>query len=670
MKAIQLAIISLLFHCAAGAAGLPKSGIDAAARDPATRVQDDLFRAANGRWLDTTPIPAGKSYVIGVEINDITDARIRAIVEDLGKQPVRGAGIEQQIGDYHGAYLDTSAIELAGLAPMRALLAALDAVDSIDALMAWQGQVQGVIETPVWLRVFPDLKDPGIHRVLTWQGGLGLPDRAYYLTPDDARLARARQAYLVYLERLAQLAGFARPADAAQRVLGLEQQLAQIHWKREDTFDMTRVYNPMTPAALATHAPQVRWNAFLAGAGLNAPESITVTQPSAVAGVARLLAELPLEDWKLYFNLRMLDAHASVLPQVFRDARFAFRGTALAGATVPEARWQQGIAAVNGAMGEAVGQLYVRRHFSQAHKARVETMVANVMAAYRESIESLTWMTPATKAQALDKLSKMRAKIGFPEVWTDYSALVIKPHDALGNHHRAARFGWMRQAALADRKVDRRVWQFTPQTVDAMYDPMLNEIVFPAASLQPPFFDIEADDAANYGAIGANIGHEISHAFDQQGSHFDGDGVLRNWWSEADRKAFDQLGARLVAQFDAYEALPGKHVNGKLTLTENLADLAGMQVAYRAYQRALGSKRAPLLDGLSGAQRFFLAAAQFRRVKMRDEAQLTMLASDRHAPHATRANGPAVNTDAFHDAFATRPGDGMFKAPQERIRIW
>jgi putative endopeptidase len=671
MKMHRLSLLALLVQLSTACfAAPPTSGLDDASFAPAVRVQDDLFLAANGKWLRDTPIPADKSYVLGVEINDITDARIRAIVDELAGQRRPATGIEQKVGAYYASYLDTARIDRAGMAPLKPLLAQVDAIGSAGELATWQGRAQGIIETPVWLRVFPDLKDPTVNRVMTWQGGLGLPDRDYYLKPDDARMAAALAAYRNYLATLARLAGMPQPADVAGRVIALERRIAATHWPRADTADAGKLYNPMTAAALGQRAPGFDWNAFLDGAALPKVGSITVTQPSATSGTAALYGQVALADWKLYFKLRLIDAHAAVLPAPFRQARFAFHGSALGGAGTPEPRWQQSIGALNRAMGEAVGQLYVKRHFPPEHKARVQQMVTQVLAAYRESIQELRWMTPDTKAQALDKLARYGSKIGYPDTWRDYRALAIVRGDAFGNRTRAARFNWSLLAAKADHAVDRREWQFTAQTADAMYDPMLNEIVFPAASLQPPLFDVNADDAANYGAIGANIGHEISHGFDAMGSQFDGHGVLRNWWSNADRKAFDALGQKLVSQFDAYQALPGKHVNGTLTLSENIADLSGLQVAFKAYRRTLGGKPSQVIDGRSGEQRFFLAAAQLRRVKMRDEAMLTMLSSDPHAPHAMRANGPAVNTDGFHQAFGTVPGDAMYRPTQDRIRIW
>ncbi|MBZ2207958.1 M13 family metallopeptidase [Massilia soli] len=636
----------------------------------AVRPQDDLFLAANGQWLAQTAIPADKSYVLGVEVNDITDARIRAIVNGLAASRQPAGSIEQKVGAFYAAYTDTAAIERAGLAPLKAALREVDAIDSPAALATFLGRSQGVIDTPLWLRVFPDLKNPALSRAMMWQGGLGLPDREYYLAAGDARFDAALGAYRAYLETLARLSGLPNASDAAQRVIALETALAQTHAKREELMDPARMYNPMDAAALNKHAPGFAWDAYLAAASLGGATTLMVAHPASLQAAAGLLAERPLADWKLYIRMRTLDAHANVLPQAFRDARFAFRGVALGGAKAPEPRWQQGIAVLNGALGEAVGQLYVRRHFQPAHKRQVQAMVDNVMAAYRESIQQTARMTAATRGQALEKLARYRTKIGYPSVWRDYRKLEVRADDALGNKVRAARFNWQQQAAKADRAVNRDEWHFTPQTVDAMYDPMLNEIVFPAAVLQPPFFDPAADAAMNYGAIGVNIAHEITHGFDQMGSQFDGEGKLRNWWADQDRLAFDALGARLVAQFDTVEALPGKRVNGKLTLTENLADLAGVQVAYKAYIRSLGGKEAPVIDGRTGPQRFFFAVAHFRRVKMRDEMMLQTLTSDPHAPHANRANGPAANTDAFHDAFATRPGDAMYKPAAERIRAW
>ena len=664
--------LALLLPLAATSLAAPlASGLDAPGFDTAVRPQDDLFRAANGAWLKATEIPADKSdYGTFIQLRDKSDQRVRAIVDELASKTHKPGSVEQKVGAFYASFVDTEAIDKAGMAPIRPLLAEIDAIKTPRQLAEWQGRMQGQINAPVPLWVLADFKEPDLNRAVTWQAGLGLPDRDYYLKKDDARLAKARAAYETYLATLATLGGEKQPAEVASRVLDLEQRIAAQHWDKVDNRDLVKIYNPMTPEELGKSAPGFDWAAYLQAAGLGGVDRLSVSQPSAVTGIAKLFAEVPLADWKLYFKIHLLDAAAPVLPKAFREARFAYRGTALTGARTEKPRWQLGIAALNAALGEAVGQIYVARHFPAEHKARMQELVKNLLAAYRESIDGLTWMTPATRAQAQEKLSKYATKIGYPDRWRDYSRLQVREGDAFGNDQRAARFDWERTAAKAGKKVDRGEWGMTPQTVNAYYNPSSNEIVFPAAILQPPFFDMAADDAVNYGAIGAVIGHEISHGFDDQGSQFDGDGQLRNWWTEADRQAFDAIGASLVAQYEGYEPLPGKHVNGKLTLGENIADLSGLQVAYKAYVRSLGGKPAAQIGGYSGKQRFFLGWSQAWRSKSRDERTLQLLTTDTHSPAEFRANGAAVNHDGFHDAFGTKPGDKMYKAPAERIRIW
>jgi putative endopeptidase len=668
-KLIAVALPMLL--CAQVWAAGPVSGLDLAGFDRAVRPQDDLFRAVNGGWIKTTAIPADKpAFGSFIALRDLSDQRVRAIVDELATRSHQPGSVEQQIGDFYASFLDTAAIDKAGMAAVTPLLAEIDAITDGRQLAAWQGRMQGRLDLPVPLFVLADFKQPTVNRAATWQGGLGLPDRDYYLKPDDERLAKAHAAYRTYLTTLATLAGLAQPAEAAAKVLAIEQRIAALQWDKVDNRNPVKLYNPMTPQALAALAPGFDWAEFLRSAGLGGIDRLSVSQPSTVTGIAGLYTDLPLDDWKLYFKLRRLDAAAPVLPQAFREARFAFRGTALTGAKVERPRWQLGIAELNEALGEAVGQVYVARHFPPEHKTRMLALVGNLLAAYRESIAALAWMSPATQAQAQDKLSKYGIKIGYPDRWRDYSALVVQAGDALGNAQRAARFAWDRRAAMAGKPVDRGEWGMTPQTVNAYYTPLQNEIVFPAAILQPPFFDMAADDAVNYGAIGAVIGHEISHGFDDSGSQFDGDGVLRNWWTDADRKAFDAVVARLVAQYAAYQPLPGKALNGKLTLGENIADLSGLQVAFKAYQRSLGAKPAPEIDGFSGAQRFFLGWSQAWRYTAREERTLQLLTMDPHSPSEFRANGAAVNHDGFHEAFGTKDGDAMFKPSAERIRIW
>jgi putative endopeptidase len=526
------------------------------------------------------------------------------------------------------------------------------------------------MQVPITIFVEPDAKNPSINLAVATQGGLGLPDRDYYLLKDDPRMAAARVAYEVYLTQIGRLSGDPQAAAAANMVMALERHMAESHWAKVELRDPVKAYNPMTPAALAQMAPGIDWPEFLKAASLAGIDRLSVMQPSTATAVAKLVDEAPLPQWKAYLRLHLIDSLAPVLPQAYGDASFAFHAKALSGAKAEKPRWKQGIDDVNGALGEAVGKAYVAAYFPPAAKSRMQALVGNLLAAYKESIEGVSWMAPVTKAAAQEKLAKYTTKIAYPDQWRDYSKLVVKPGDALGNSLRAARFDYERQAAQAGKPVDRSEWGMTPQTVNAYYNPALNEIVFPAAILQPPFFDMAADDAVNYGGIGAAIGHEISHGFDDQGSQYDGDGKLRNWWSEADRAAFDAIGAKLVAQYAAYEPLPGKHLNGKLTLGENIADLSGLQIAFKAYQRSLGGKAAPVIDGMTGEQRFFYGWAQVWRAKTREEKALQLLTVDPHSPPNFRVNGAAVNHDGFHGAFGTKPGDGMFKANAERIRIW
>jgi putative endopeptidase len=666
----RAAALALLTAAGAALAAAPISGLDLAGFDPGVRVQDDLFRAANGGWLTRTPIPVDKpEFGTFIALGDLSDTRVRAIVDELGARPQRPGSVESKIATFFAAYTDTAGIDRAGLQPARATLAGIAAIRTRTDLARWMGQAQGRFNTPVGLWVMPDYKDPGTYRALTWQGGLGMPDRDYYLK-DDERLAAARAAYAEHLKRLATLAGLARPGNVATQVLALETRIAQVHWNAVDNRDSVKIYNPMTPAELARSAPGLDWGVLLAAAGLRGIDRLSVSQPSAMAGVARLVAEVDLAQWRQYLTLRTLDDSAEVLPKPFRDASFAFKGTVLTGTTEDKPRWQKGIDEVNGALGEAVGQVYVARHFPAGHKARMVELVGHLMAAYASSIDSLDWMSAPTRLAARDKLSKVHLKIGYPDRWRDYGELQARSGDAFGNRARSGRFEWQRIAARAGNTVDRSEWGMTPQTVNAYYDASLNEIVFPAAILQPPFFDVSADDAVNFGAIGAIIGHEISHGFDDDGSKFDGDGRLRDWWTDADRKAFDAIGERVVAQYAAYEPIPGKQLNGRLTLGENIADLSGLQVAYKAYLRSLAGKPAPVLDGLTGQQRFFLGWSQAWREKVRDERALQLLTTNTHSPPQFRANGGAINCDGFHEAFGTRPGDAMYKPASERIRIW
>jgi putative endopeptidase len=664
-----LALAAALLAAALAVQAQTSSGIDRAGIDASVRVQDDLFRAVNGQWLKTVEIPADKpEYGTFIQLRDKSDREVRAIVERLAAQQHKAGSVEQKVGDYYRAYTDLAALDQLGQAPIEPLLKEIDGLKTVKDLARHMGRMQGLVNMPVNLGLEPDFKKPTHYKPLTWQGGIGLPDRDYYLKVEDERFAKAVAAYRVYLVTLAKLAGL--PEQAADDTIAIERQLAASHWDKVDNRDPVKLYNPRTLTAWSKEAPGVDWSAFLAGAGLTKAQALSVSQPSATAGAAKLLSTLPVEQWRHYFKLQLLNSQADSLPKAFRDAHFAFHGTALKGTPEPKPRWQQGIDQMNVALGEALGRVYVAEQFPPEAKQRMVGLVRNLLGSFGDSIDGLAWMSPATKAKARKKLSTYLIKIGYPEQWRDYSKLEVRAGDALGNGLRAARFEWARQVAKAGKPVDKTEWQMTPQMVNAYYNPFANEIVFPAAILQPPFFNMAADDAVNYGAIGAVIGHEISHGFDDQGSQFDFDGALRNWWSDADREAFKKLGDALVAQYESYEPIPGKKLNGRLTLGENIADLSGLQIAYKAYLKSLGGKPAPVIDGLTGEQRFFYGWSQAWREKVRENRALQLLASDSHSPPEFRANGAAVNHDGFHEAFGVKAGDKMHKAPTERIRIW
>jgi putative endopeptidase len=646
------------------------SGIDRAGMDQSVRPQDDLYLAMNGTWMKNTQIPADKAiWGAFIDLRELSDKRVREIVEGLpATSPATGSNA-QKVDDYYRAFLDEAAIDKAGLAPIEASLKDVDSIQDAGMLVGLMGHWQGVVQTPLNVGGFPDYDDPTVYIAHFQQGGLGLPDRDYYLKADE-RFAKARTAYVDYLTKLFSLSGDADAAAHAAQVMALETKIATAQWPRDQARDPKMAHNPKTPAELEALAPGFDWPTFEAQAQLQPGRVVNIRQPSYVTAVAGLVKSEPLETWKLYLKARRLDGAAPVLPKGFRDASFQYRNVALTGVTEQQPRWQLGVAAANGALGEAIGQLYVAQYFPPAYKARMQALVANLMKAYSTSIDGLTWMSPATKKEAHAKLAKYGVKIGYPDVWRDYSALEIKAGDALGNSDRSDAFEYRRQIVRVGAAVDRTEWGMTPQTVNAYYSGNKNEIVFPAAILQPPFFNVAADDATNYGAIGAVIGHEISHGFDDKGSQLDGDGRLRNWWTDDDRKAFDEITGRLVAQYSAYEPLEGQHVNGKLTLGENIADLSGLQIAYKAWKMSLGGKKARVIDGLTGEQRFVYGFAQVWRTKIRDEEALKRIATDSHSPGRFRADGTTINADVFHEAFHTKPGDKMWKAPADRLRLW
>ena len=655
---------------AASAASGSAPGLDRSGMDPAVRPQDDLFLAMNGGWIAHTEIPADKTAWGAVyALREVSDNRVKGIVEDLAAKPQVPGSVGAKIGTFYSSYMDTAAIDRAGVRPLASTLAQVNAIRDKHGLMLQMGRWSGVFDMPLGLGASPDARDPTIYSADASQGGLGMDNRDYYLKDDD-RLAKARVAYLAYVQSLLALDGDKDAAAHAKAVMALETKIATVQWSKEANRDPVKTYNPMTLAELSAKAPSVDWKAFLAAGEVVDPPFVSVSQPSYAWALAGLVDSEPLDVWKTYLRVRVLDANARVLPAAFREATYQFHDVVITGVKQDLPRWQHGVASVNGALGQAIGQVYAQQYFPPAYKTRMVTLVDNLLKTYAQSIDGLTWMSPATKAEAHAKLAKYGVKIGYPDVWRDYSALVVKAGDPVGNRLRAAQFEHHRRVVRIGQKVDRSEWFMTPQTVNAYYSPDHNEIVFPAAILQPPLFDMQADDAVNYGAIGSIIGHEISHGFDDQGSQYDGDGKLRNWWTPEDRKAFEAVTSRLDAQSPAYEPLPGTHLNGKLTMGENIADLSGLQIAFKAWKLSLGGKPAPVIDGLTGEQRFFYGFAQAWRAKTRDARALQLVVIDPHSPARFRADGAAINSDGFHEAFGTKPGDAMWKAPEDRLRLW
>jgi len=653
----------------------PTSGIDRSAIDAQVRPQDDFYRHANGRWLKAAVFPPDKAYIgPGEQLHDLTQKQLRALIEAAQH---RSEDVEaKKLADLYASYMDEAAIDRLGATPLAAELTAIDAVSDraqLAALFARLGQIG--VESPLGLYIAQDDRDATRYVPALVQSGLGLPTRDYYLKRDDKTFRTVRAKYTAYLAQLLALsdARAKRASEATARaVLALETEIARVQWDPVENRDPVKSYNPIALADLPALAPALDWPGYLAAAGLaGKTPNVLVRQPSYWRGLNPLLATVSLDTWKAYARVRLLEAYAPYLSKPFVDLRFAFAGPVLNGTHKNRARWERGVRLVNDSLGEALGRLYVEQHFPPASKQRLEAMVANLLATYRESLATLEWMSPETRQQALAKLAKFNVKVGYPRRWIDYSALAIRRDDLVGNVMRARRFEDARQIAKLGKPIDREEWGMTPQTVNAYYDPSMNEIVFPAAYLQAPNFIAEADDAANYGAIGATIGHEISHGFDDEGSQYDGDGNLRDWWTAQDKAHFKAKTAALVKQYSAFVAVPpAYHVNGELTLGENIADNAGLVMAYKAWQRSLGGKPSPVIDGLSGDQRFFYGFAQTWRGKARDAALLAQIKSDPHSPDEFRVIGVLRNHPAFYTAYKVKPGDKMYLAPTDRVSLW
>ncbi len=647
-----------------------RTGIDLTWVEADVRPQDDLFTHVNGRWLATHEIPEDRAQDgTFVMLRDRAEADVRAIVEGAADQADDDA---RRIAALYASFMDVERVDALGVEPLRPLLDEIAAAPDHITLARVLGRRQREGRASlVGSFVSTDAKDPNRYLVHLNQSGLGLPDESYYR---EESYAEIRTAYLAHLERLAELVGVPEPARIAEAVMDLETALAAVSWDRVSNRDAEKTYTLMTAAELRERAPAFAWDAWLDGLG--APEGafaeVVVRQPGFVEAAATLWQERPLAQWQAWLQLRTASACADFLSDAVVQQDFAFYGRTLSGTPQIKDRWKRGVAFVEASVGEAVGRLYVQRHFPASSKERMTALVANLVEAYRQSIATLDWMGPATRERALEKLAQFTPKIGYPDKWEDYSALDVRADDLLGNVLRAG--AWLTDHELdkIGKPVDRAEWFMTPQTVNAYYHPRLNEIVFPAAILQPPFFDPDADDAANYGGIGAVIGHEIGHGFDDQGSKYDGGGAMTDWWDTADRAEFDRRAQVLIDQYSALSpaGLPDHKVNGALTVGENIGDLGGLTIALKAYKIALGDDEAPVIDGLTGYQRVFFGWAQIWRIVTRRAEAIRRLTIDPHSPPDLRCNAVVTNLDTFHEAFDVHPGDALYTAPEQRVRIW
>lgn len=656
------------------------TGLDFAGMDRTVAPGDNFFAYANGGWYQRTVIAADRSSEGPFNhLFDLTNRRTGEIIRAAAQAKAPAGSETQQIGDFYASFLDRPAIDAAGLRPVQPLLAGIDAIGDRKALASYLGStlradVDVLNATSTYtgnlfgLWVAADLDHPTRYAPFLIQGGLGMPDRDYYLDASP-RMKAVREAYQAYVAKILALSGEKDAQARAARILDLEHRMAEVHASREETEEVRRGDNHWTRQDFATRAPGLDWDAYFAAAGLGAQQTFVAWQPAAITGLSALVASQPLATWKDYLRFHALDHRAAVLPKAFGEAAFAFHGKVIMGTPQNRALQARAVDATNAALGEAVGRRYVAKYFPASAKAQAEAMVQNILAAFRARIDHLDWMAPETKAKAKAKLAALKVFVGYPDHWQDDRGLLIKRGDALGNADRVELFHLHRAIAKLSRPVDRGEWVMTPQTVNAVNLPVMNALNFPAAILQPPFFDPKRPAAMNYGSIGAVMGHEISHSFDNQGALFDAEGRLENWWTPKDFAHFTASGDQLVRQFDAYRPFPDVHVNGKLTLSENIADVAGLAASLDAFHLSLAGKPAPVVDGFTGDQQFFLSFGQSWRTKMREAALRQRLVGDGHAPAEYRAD-TVRNLDAWYAAFDVKPGQKLYLAPKDRVRIW
>jgi predicted metalloendopeptidase len=668
--AFTFAAVSCATSAPRGEATIGPWGVDLTQIDPAVSPGDDFYRYVNGRWLATFQIPPDRTnYGAFTVLAERAEQDVLQIIEDSAAANAAAGSPEQKIGDLYASFMDEATVAARGLEPLKDGLDQIAAAETHEDILRVMARPDLASAGPVGGGVDVDFMHPDTYVFYMTHGGLGLPDRDYYLV-DDERYSALRTEYAAHIGRMLTLAGLSDGDERADRIVALETRIAEAHWERARRRDRDLTYNRMTVDELVDYAPGLDWKLLFNESGLGGMTELVAREKDAFPKLAQIFADTPVDTWKDYLTFHVLSAHAPYLPPAFEEEDFAFFGRTLSGQPQQRDRWRRGVDLVNGAIGMEVGKVYVERHFPPEAKVEMERLVDNLKAALAARIETLDWMTPETKAQALDKLSEFTTKIGYPDEWEDYSALTIVRDDLVGNVRRANEWAWNDMVEKLGGPIDPHEWEMTPQTVNAYYSPNRNEIVFPAAILQAPFFDVNADPAVNYGAIGAVIGHEIGHGFDDQGRKTDGQGMLRDWWTDADAAAFEAKAEALGGQYGSYEPLPGYRVNPELTMGENIGDLGGVSMALEAYHRSLRRRTPPALDGFTGDQRFFMGWGQIWARKYRDEELINRLSTDPHSPSEYRANGVVRNVDAWYEAFGVQPGGALYLPPESRVSIW
>ncbi len=648
-----------------------KSGIILENMDKSVNPGDNFEAYVSGTWLKNHEIPSDKSsYGVSEKLEDQAQEDVKAIIESASKGNFETDTDEQKIGDFYQAYLDIKTRNQKGISPLKPEFKTIDAIANYDDLAAYFGVcIAKGLQSPMGIFVSEDFKDPTKYMLVTWQSGLGLPEAEYYLK-QDAKSKDIRLKYIDHITKMLILGGEQDAINKAKTILDLETLIASKHMKKEDTRNTVALYNKYLVSDLKKLTPDFNWNKMLLSAGVTNQKEIVISQVEYTKALNEIIKNTSIENWKTYLKWGALHNYAGILDEKIDQENFAFYGKIITGTQQQQPLWRRGVSRVNENLGEIVGKVYVKKHFTPEAKAKMTVLVKNLLKAYGESIKSLDWMTAPTKKEALAKLDKFMLKIGYPDKWRDYSKLHVTKGDLFGNMQKATAFEYQRNIAKLGKPVDRTEWGMTPQTVNAYYNPTLNEIVFPAAILQPPFFDLNADDAINYGSIGAVIGHEIGHGFDDQGCMFDGNGVMRNWWTPTDFKQFQEKTAVLVSQFNQYKPFKDLSINGSFTLGENIGDLGGLSIAVKGYQMSLQGKPAKDMDGFSGEQRVFIGYAQSWLTKQREEALRSQVANDPHAPAKYRVNGIVRNIPEFYTAFKIKPSDSLYLAPKDRVKIW